>query len=312
MAAASPGEESPAQSPTIQRRLLQRLTGARDDDGEAASERDPLRVQTTAQTNRERFERNQRYLAMHVLSLAPCGMICGLILALFLMGAYLALYINGWLVFIYHSEKPCDQPLKWWLLAMLLMPLIQWGANAIFGRNAQSIILGILAGLGVSLWWQCKTCQETNPELYNFVKLYMIVLFSMYAVFLFILFGVVALVLWFHANGLLEAGSQPATPGLINDIRTVPYDPEVFSNSADDDRQPPECSVCQCEFDADKTIKLTSCGHYFHGECLGRWLEKYAKSCPLCRTDLDEAMKHKKGGSSSDRDTQVSFVEGEP
>merc|ERR1711869_159038 len=42
------------------------------------------------------------------------------------------------------------------------------------------------------------------------------------------------------------------------------------------------------DLNAEKAILRTPCDHYFHKDCLGEWL-KLAKTCPICRSDLDEA-----------------------
>jgi hypothetical protein len=40
-------------------------------------------------------------------------------------------------------------------------------------------------------------------------------------------------------------------------------------------------------FDEKITIVKTPCGHYYHKDCLEKWL-KLAQTCPLCRLNLDE------------------------
>merc|ERR1719401_2763741 len=106
----------------------------------------------------------------------------------------------------------------------------------------------------------------------------------------------VTMVFWLHRHGLLDSGPgqhMAAKPGLVQELETVPYTPELFSGENDDERQPDECSICQDSFDAEKPIKRTPCGHYFHEECLGNWLGNFARSCPLCRNDLEEALEHR-------------------
>lgn len=79
---------------------------------------------------------------------------------------------------------------------------------------------------------------------------------------------------------------QTAQPGAIDRIETVPYSPELFFETCGD-QEPPECCICQTEFDEDSLLKRTPCKHYFHESCLADWIGNYSKTCPLCRTDLD-------------------------
>lgn len=102
-----------------------------------------------------------------------------------------------------------------------------------------------------------------------------------------------------HANGRVaqrrqsrQGTAQPvrrvrtAQPGAIDRIETVPYSAELFSETGGD-QEPPECCICQMEFDEDNPIKRTPCKHYFHESCLADWIGNYSKTCPLCRLDLD-------------------------
>merc|ERR1712083_513736 len=107
------------------------------------------------------------------------------------------------------------------------------------------------------------------------------------------LFALASLLLWMHQRGLLDSGPgshAAASPGVINKIETVAFSPDLFSTGTEEDKQPAECCVCQSCFDTVRPIKRTPCGHFFHEECLGTWLENFAKSCPLCRTNLEEAI----------------------
>merc|ERR1712039_728812 len=178
---------------------------------------------------------------------------------------------------------------------MLLIPIFQCNSNNQQNSRLsrlQVLILPLCIALGVYLLSRCRTCQTTNPKIYQFVKLYLIYQTSLWVLSICLFSSLVAFVFWMHRNGFFpEAGPGPAMaakPGLIDQIQTIPYDPNLFPRG--DDGEFPECSVCQDFFDSSRTIKKTNCGHYFHEDCLGKWLGEYARICPLCRTDLQEAM----------------------
>ncbi|KAL5203361.1 hypothetical protein ABZP36_014313 [Zizania latifolia] len=47
-----------------------------------------------------------------------------------------------------------------------------------------------------------------------------------------------------------------------------------------------ECAVCIVEFrDGDRARLLPRCGHRFHADCVGAWLQLHA-TCPLCRASV--------------------------
>merc|ERR1719197_992195 len=81
-----------------------------------------------------------------------------------------------------------------------------------------------------------------------------------------------------------------ASPEVIAKIETVPYKSELFvqgDEEAKGDKAPDECCICMEKFSEKGVIKRTGCQHYFHEECLGKWL-KTQVTCPLCRNDLEK------------------------
>jgi len=270
-------------------------TPATEDYSASTPDSEPLQHQSSSsQLNRDRFRESQRLVAAQMLaySLPVLVFTCLLILALAIAGV--TIYVKGWMVWSHDREKPCDQPLKWWLLAMLLLPVLQCQANSQQESRAnryQVVFMPILLAIGTWLCLECRTCQKTNPSLYQFVKMYLIYQTSVWVLLMFLLFGLVTLIFWMHRHGLLDSGPGPAMaakPGLIQEIETVPYTATLFQEGEDT-----ECCICQDSFDATHRIKRTPCRHLFHEECLGTWLEKYARICPLCRVDLEDAMEHR-------------------
>ncbi|ORE00117.1 RHA1A [Hepatospora eriocheir] len=46
-----------------------------------------------------------------------------------------------------------------------------------------------------------------------------------------------------------------------------------------------ECLICYASFeDSDDKIRKLPCSHYFHAECVDRWIISRNRVCPLCRT----------------------------
>ena len=60
----------------------------------------------------------------------------------------------------------------------------------------------------------------------------------------------------------------------IRETKITPHDVSNFE----------KCSICHDNFILDKTVKILQCKHFFHYECLRRWVISCTKSfCPLCR-----------------------------
>jgi len=110
--------------------------------------------------------------------------------------------------------------------------------------------------------------------------------------------GSYALLVYAVLSGLLPPpDSSPSSPEgrqgaseALGCLEYVSYDPLLFADPSDpaDSRPPRECCCCGEEYAQGKRIVRTSCSHFFHKECLCRWLQRH-QTCPLCRLDLAAA-----------------------
>jgi len=100
------------------------------------------------------------------------------------------------------------------------------------------------------------------------------------------------LLLWLAGRGLLQSAGG-ASPNAISRMEAVEYREELFADPSvpTDSRPQGECCICLQAYDPGKQIRRTPCGHYMHHECLGMWLQT-ARTCPACRTDLDDPRAH--------------------
>lgn len=58
-----------------------------------------------------------------------------------------------------------------------------------------------------------------------------------------------------------------------------------FSYTAEKPPPDSECAICLCNIGNDEEYYSTPCHHYFHKECLARWMEENT-ICPICRAQL--------------------------
>jgi len=284
-------------------------------DGEHGPQSRLLRG-STAELNRRHFGEHRQAVAAGLMAAALLSstvlmvMVLIFIVAVMILGAFL--FVRGWGTLAEFQGLPCDQPLASWLLAMLLfipgsmaldrlmVSITGQGDRASLSqpvrrcRIAVLLARGVLVALGCWLLTHSTTCFNTNRELYHFTKIYLIfnlVLWALRA-------GVSSVLVWlvlFLAQSSLGTFVAPdarraARPGLIGDLETLPFDPAHFSEE-DADKEPPECCICQLGFSREgPAIKRTPCGHFFHEPCLGHWIGTCAKTCPLCRLNLEEAV----------------------
>jgi hypothetical protein len=52
------------------------------------------------------------------------------------------------------------------------------------------------------------------------------------------------------------------------------------------------CTICLCDMvDGDEYFDI-KCKHFFHKECIKKWLEEFNYICPICRTELGKSHAH--------------------
>lgn len=241
------------------------------------------------ENDRDRVEENRRAAVEAILWRAQPIVLGALLIMLVLSITGLIVYIEGFFVWSKYREESCDQPLATWLLCTLVFQLISPCASLFLKQFCNdddlaqlftNVGFAVLIGIGFSFWDNCKVCHETNPYLYHYVQLYLIYNLLIWISTIMAGVGLVGLALWMQSMGLASGGQQPA-PGLIDKMDTVGFQAGM---------QPEECSICCEKFAADgMVIARTPCGHVFHKDCLGEWLEKFGRTCPLCRKDLKKA-----------------------
>merc|ERR1712085_56556 len=84
-----------------------------------------LREQNVAELNRQRVRESQRILIHHMLTASFSVAVLLSIVVVLAELISLVLYARGWFIMLHESQKPCDKPLKHWLLAMLLQPAVR-------------------------------------------------------------------------------------------------------------------------------------------------------------------------------------------
>lgn len=47
------------------------------------------------------------------------------------------------------------------------------------------------------------------------------------------------------------------------------------------------CAICMTEFQKDENLRSLQCSHYFHRECIDKWLS-VGTTCPVCKGEVDD------------------------
>ena len=53
-----------------------------------------------------------------------------------------------------------------------------------------------------------------------------------------------------------------------------------------DDEVNKKCLVCQMEYEDGDNVRTMPCLHYFHTECIDKWLLSRGRTCPICKFDI--------------------------
>ncbi|KAJ4981220.1 hypothetical protein NE237_032057 [Protea cynaroides] len=77
----------------------------------------------------------------------------------------------------------------------------------------------------------------------------------------------------------------PASRSSIQALEIKKFDDEYHTETEDQEQSYSTCMICMDEFVKGVEIARLPCKHFFHGECIFKWLEN-KNSCPLCRLAL--------------------------
>jgi hypothetical protein len=47
-----------------------------------------------------------------------------------------------------------------------------------------------------------------------------------------------------------------------------------------------QCLICLEDYDPEEDLRLLTCRHVFHRDCVDRWLETGRNNCPACRSQV--------------------------
>lgn len=138
-----------------------------------------------------------------------------------------------------------------------------------------------------NLWyWRCKDCYDDAPILTTLCAVYIFAgyLYGVVPVVLMaslcLCLPVLIVVIMFIAN----PSQNPADENLLQSLKGEKYDRDVH-------REQSTCAICACDFEARQSVIVLKCDarHFFHEECIKRWLTINA-NCPICRKEVKDSL----------------------
>jgi len=226
------------------------------------------------------------FLSNHSLSF-------GILFLVLLFWLVFSLYVfaAAFVALVNHANKPCDQPLKYYLLTAFIYLTIpqQVVQNVATPRMPQktylvlmralSIPSALVLGAGLSMVWCSETCSQTNPELfYPARRMIYIQVFTMVATPLLAVASLLGLRIL-----LLNLSSFGAGPGCARAVRALPRVRVGAPELVEEDAAIKACPIClELLSDPGKDMVRTPCGHHFHQGCLATWCSSRL-TCPVCR-----------------------------
>jgi len=197
------------------------------------------------------------------------------------------------LAVVYNHAKPCDQPLKYYVLAAFLWSQVPSRISSVVtddtwtlsGRLILTLLLAVpgwcLLGWGVYMVNSAVSCPKTNPDLF-------------YPTQRFIYFQLGFAMFFFIATALMAIGARrvmlyvehlSTKPGCADAVHQLPKVQAGDRDLIAEDGEIKGCPVCMDELSAGAVI--TPCNHYFHEDCLATWCASHL-DCPLCRQQVGE------------------------
>jgi len=262
----------------------------RAQDGEP-TETTPIRQQSSTRVEtqdmvQQRLSEEMQGLVMGSLKwiLLVAALFCTLLITM------LILFVLALVAVINHNDKPCDQPLKYYLLAGILWSQVPGFLVELIGHNwntLNKLVLNLffsLPGWGIIGWgvWMVhssETCHTTNPDLFYPTKHY---IYGQIVMASFLLIATIFGAFGFR-RALLILNTLIVKPGCEEAVHKLQ---RVEEGSAElisaEDGQVLSCPIC---IESLSSAVKTPCSHLFHEECLAHWCKNHT-DCPLCRQQV--------------------------
>lgn len=58
------------------------------------------------------------------------------------------------------------------------------------------------------------------------------------------------------------------------------------------EKQPERCTICLQDIDKDEHMIKLKCSHYYHAECITKYLKEFDYKCPICRENIGNTHVH--------------------
>jgi len=262
----------------------------------AADERTPLLRDN--RRSREADQVQQRLMAefMNIISLCKVWLVILLVLMLAAVVTVTILFVQAIFATFFNQDKPCDQPLKYYMIATLLWSQVpSWGSSFVRQRLPDqgplaSLLVSIAFSLpgwgilayGVYMVNSAKTCQQTNPDLFFPLQRFV---YAQIAVA--VITGLLTVLGFFSLRYLLLVVNQlNEQPGCTKAVKELPTVEKGSAELIDEDGQVMDCPICMDVLgESGREVVRVPCNHYFHQECLHQWCTNHV-DCPMCRQQI--------------------------
>jgi len=228
-------------------------------------------------------------------------------------------------VLISEWDKPCDKPLKWWLIGfsgryiffipvqyMLYLRRRQGAAEHTFDNLTKfktwlTMATFIWFVVGQTWVYSSETCQNTARPLY--ITSLVLILFFYVALALPLLI-VVGVCLCFPCILLAHRYFSDPLGATQETIRRLPtrtfegHPPRPVPDEEGKEADEEACAVCMENYKRGDKLRALPCHHEFHVPCIDRWLE-LRDTCPLCRAKISSDSSTSSSSSSSSSSENV-------
>ena len=80
-----------------------------------------------------------------------------------------------------------------------------------------------------------------------------------------------------------------ATPKAIVEslpVRQITAEQLTDTAQKQDDEAFTKCMVCLVEYEVGEEVRTMPCLHFFHRECIDKWLLERGSTCPICKFNI--------------------------
>jgi len=197
--------------------------------------------------------------------------------------AHASLCVICWYTLTLHDTSPT--PLNYYMCSnstFQVALILAWFCYRKFNVMIPLFCLEILSSATTISWILISGSAETLPLAFSVYGYWTLFWWTYSLAIHNIMVGSILSILIIHRIEVRDSSSSEGSAAEEGDMEKYTMISKFVRAAAASATGTETCPICLVEYETGEELRTLPCKHYFHSECIDKWLEKRSR-CPMCR-----------------------------